>query len=53
MRPHTPASQQERLLSTGIRLITVTDPQGTITYCNDEFATISGFDRETLLGSPA
>ncbi len=52
MRPHTPASQQERLLPTGIRLITVTDPQGTITYCNDEFATISGFDRETLLGSP-
>jgi len=34
------------------RLISATDTHGKITYCNDEFAKISGFSQAELLGSP-
>ena len=34
------------------RLISATDPSGKIIYCNDEFASISGYTREELVGSP-
>ena len=34
------------------RLISATDSSGKITYCNDEFAKISGYSREELVGSP-
>jgi len=33
-------------------LISATDPSGKIIYCNDEFASISGYTREELVGSP-
>lgn len=52
MRINAPVTQREHLLSEGVRLITATDSQGTITYCNHEFVAISGFDRDQLLGSP-
>ncbi|WP_428993415.1 PAS domain-containing protein [Pseudomonas asiatica] len=31
-------------------MITTTDTHGTITYCNDAFVSISGFERNQLLG---
>ena len=34
------------------RLISVTDTQGNLTYCNDAFVAISGFEREQLIGHP-
>jgi aerotaxis receptor len=34
------------------RLISATDTTGKIIYCNDEFASISGYSRDELVGSP-
>lgn len=34
------------------RLISATDTNGYLTYCNDEFLQISGFSRDELIGSP-
>jgi aerotaxis receptor len=34
------------------RLISATDTRGIITYCNDEFASISGYSHAELVGSP-
>lgn len=34
------------------RLISATDMRGNLTYCNDEFASVSGYSREELIGSP-
>ena len=34
------------------RLISATDTRGKIIYCNDEFANISGYSRDELVGSP-
>lgn len=42
---------KEREFPVTQRLITTTDTQGTITYCNDAFVSISGFERDQLLGS--
>ena len=50
MRRNLPVTQREVRLKEGGRLITTTDLNGVITYCNDEFVDISGFTREELLG---
>ena len=50
MRRNLPITQREVRLKEGGRLITTTDLNGVITYCNDEFVAISGFAREELLG---
>jgi len=34
------------------RLISATDTSGKITYCNSEFAQISGYSQAELIGSP-
>jgi aerotaxis receptor len=52
MRLNTPVTEQERVFSAGLHLISATDLQGTITYCNEDFADVSGFVIEQLLGSP-
>ncbi len=44
-------TDRERLFPAEQRLISATDPRGVITYCNDEFAAVSGYSREELLGS--
>nr|WP_166360882.1 PAS domain-containing methyl-accepting chemotaxis protein [Pseudomonas akapageensis] len=51
MRVNTPVTDQERRFPAEQRLISATDPQGRITYCNDEFVAVSGFTREQLIGS--
>ena len=52
MRLNMPVTQQERRFPADVRLITVTDTRGIITYCNDEFVEVSGFERAQLVGSP-
>ena len=52
MRINQPLSGRERSFPAEQHLISATDTRGVITYCNDEFAEISGFTREELVGSP-
>ena len=52
MRLNTPVTERERDFPSTQRLISATDTRGIITYCNDEFVGVSGFEREQLLGSP-
>lgn len=50
MRKNLPVTQREVKMRPGGRLITTTNLKGVINYCNDEFAEISGFTRDELLG---
>nr|WP_145010999.1 PAS domain-containing methyl-accepting chemotaxis protein [Pseudomonas psychrotolerans] len=52
MRTNLPVTQQGRTFKEEERLISTTDLQGTITYCNEAFIAISGYTREELIGSP-
>ncbi|MFA7681205.1 MAG: PAS domain-containing protein, partial [Pigmentiphaga sp.] len=52
MKHNGPVTTQERDFPVTQRLITTTDTNGTITYCNDAFVSISGFERDQLLGAP-
>ncbi|SBT16159.1 Aerotaxis receptor [Marinomonas gallaica] len=52
MRKNLPVTKVERAVPKGVRLISTTDLKGKITYCNQDFIDISGFDYEELLGSP-
>ena len=50
MRKNLPVTQHEKTLAPDQRLITTTNLKGVITYVNDDFAEISGFSREELIG---
>ena len=52
MRINHPVSQREYPFPKGQSLISVTDLKGRITYCNNAFIEVSGFNREELLGQP-
>ena len=52
MRNNRPVTQREYAFPDQQRLISTTDLTGKITYCNDIFAEVSGFDREELIGAP-
>ncbi|MBF0675370.1 PAS domain-containing methyl-accepting chemotaxis protein [Pseudomonas sp.] len=52
MRLNTPITDRECSFPADQRLISATDTQGTLHYCNDEFVRVSGFSRTELLGSP-
>ena len=52
MRVNTPITDRERSFPAEQRLISATDEQGNLSYCNDEFVAVSGFTREQLIGSP-
>ncbi len=52
MRTNLPVTQREHPLPADAALVSVTDLKGRITYCNDDFITASGFNREELLGQP-
>ena len=52
MRNNQPVTQREISLAPQQKLISATDVRGVITYCNDAFVDISGFNRADLIGAP-
>ena len=52
MRNNQPVTQREYAFPDQQRLISTTDLKGKITYCNDAFAEVSGYDRADLIGAP-
>ena len=52
MRNNQPVTQREYTFSEQQRLVSTTDLKGQITYCNDIFAEVSGFDRAELIRAP-
>lgn len=52
MRKNLPITQQEYMFAAHETLVSVTDIQGRMTYCNPAFVTVSGFALEELLGQP-
>ena len=52
MRMNLPVTEHERTFPSEQRLISTTDLNSRITYCNDAFVAISGFTYEELVGQP-
>ena len=52
MRNNQPITVNRKTFSSDVKLISVTDLQGNIIECNEEFIDISGFSREELIGQP-
>ncbi|WP_247661128.1 methyl-accepting chemotaxis protein [Ideonella alba] len=52
MRNNQPVTQVEYLMSEGETIVSRTDPQGRITYVNQDFVRASGFTEQELLGQP-
>jgi aerotaxis receptor len=52
MRTNLPVTQHEFMIPEGVTLVSTTDLQSRITYCNPAFVAVSGFDRDELLGQP-
>ena len=52
MRLNTPVNNVEYPFPKGQTLVSTTDLKGRITYCNPAFVTVSGYEREELLGQP-
>ena len=52
MRHNLPVTTHACSLADGEMLVSVTDPQGRITYCNPVFVRISGYSAAELLGQP-
>lgn len=50
MRRGVAVTQQEKHFSPELYLITTTDPRGVITYVNQAFVDVSGYQQEELLG---
>ena len=52
MRTNLPVTQQEFVIPDGVTIVSTTDLQGRISYCNPAFIAVSGYSREELLGQP-
>ena len=52
MRTNLPITQREYAFPAGQALVSTTDLQGRILYCNPAFIEVSGYIREELLGQP-
>ena len=52
MRNNQPVTLKQYYFDDEVRLISGTDLRGHITYCNDAFVEVSGFDKSELVGKP-
>jgi aerotaxis receptor len=52
MRLNLPVTQREYPLAPEVTLVSTTDLQGRITYCNSAFIEVSGYSRDELMGQP-
>ena len=52
MRVNLPITQNEFIIPDGLTLVSTTDLQSRITYCNPAFIAVSGYSREELVGQP-
>ena len=52
MRHNGPVTQHEHVLHTGTTLVSTTDLQSHISYCNPAFIEASGYSRDELIGQP-
>jgi len=52
MRVNLPVTQQEYPFPVGETLVSTTDLQGRILYCNAAFIEVSGYTRDELMGQP-
>lgn len=52
MRNNGPVSQREFAFPRGETLVSTTDLQGRILYCNSAFISVSGYERDELMGQP-
>lgn len=52
MRSNLPVTQTEFPFPVGRALVSTTDLQGRILYCNPAFIEVSGYTKEELLGQP-
>jgi aerotaxis receptor len=50
MKINQPVTQREKPFPAGQYLVSKTDLKGVITYCNDAFITLSGFEKDELIG---
>ena len=52
MRSNLPVTQHEFVIPDGVTLVSTTDLQSHITYCNPAFVAVSGYERDELIGQP-
>lgn len=52
MRKNLPITNNEKTFSANSKLISVTDLNGTLLECNDDFVEVSGFSKQELIGQP-
>jgi len=52
MRQNGPVTQREFVLPAGTTLVSTTDLQSHITYCNPAFVEVSGYGRDELISQP-
>ncbi|WP_349742555.1 methyl-accepting chemotaxis protein [Roseateles cavernae] len=52
MRNNGPVTQREYPFPRGETLVSTTDLQGRIVYCNAAFVTVSGYEHQEILGQP-
>ena len=51
MSTNRPVNNHEVSMAEGTMLVTKTDLEGKLTYCNDEFISISGYSKDELIGN--
>jgi len=52
MRNNQPVTQREYAFPEGVTLMSTTDTQSHVTYANEAFVEVSGYERDEILGQP-